>query len=161
MIRGFWQQLQRGLVSFGVDLGSGLHFCSLGARSRTCDLGAGLIIIFWCYALFPSNCQCVSLGCETWSFQNIKYQSVPLLFFFFLYLKFSLFFPLYICVYIFYWSVVDLTVLQVHNKVIQLYIYKYNIFQTIFHDRLLQDTDYSSLCCTVDLCCLLHIFFKN
>ena len=34
---------------------------------------------------------------------------------------------------------------QVHSKVIQLYKYTYIIFETIFHHRLLKDTDYSSL----------------
>ena len=31
-IRGLWARLQRGSVSFGGDLGSGLCFCGLGAR---------------------------------------------------------------------------------------------------------------------------------
>ena len=43
--------------------------------------------------------------------------------------------------------------------VIQLYIYTYSSFEIIFHYRLLQDIDYSSLCHTVNLCCLLHIYF--
>ena len=42
----------------------------------------------------------------------------------------------------------------------QLYKYAYVIFQIIFHLRLLQDIDYSSPCYTVNLCCLLHIFFS-
>ena len=29
-------------MNFGGVLGSGLHFCGLGARSRTCDPGEGL-----------------------------------------------------------------------------------------------------------------------
>jgi len=49
---------------------------------------------------------------------------------------------------------------QVHNKVIQLYIYTYIIFDIIWHYRLLQDNDYSSLHDTVNLCRLLHVFFK-
>ena len=49
--------------------------------------------------------------------------------------------------------------LQVHNKVIQLYIYTYIIFEIIFHYRLLQDIDYSSLYYMVNLLCLLHIYF--
>ena len=49
---------------------------------------------------------------------------------------------------------------QVHNKVIQLYKYTYIIFDLIFHHRLLQDIDYSSQWCTVNLCCLLHIYFS-
>ena len=48
---------------------------------------------------------------------------------------------------------------QVHSKAIQLYIYTYIIFEIIFHCRLLQDIDYSYLCYTVNLCCLLHIYF--
>ena len=32
IIRGLWARLQRGSVSFGGDLGSGLCFCGLGAR---------------------------------------------------------------------------------------------------------------------------------
>ena len=43
-------------------------------------------------------------------------------------------------IYIFYWSL-----FQVHSKAIQLYIHTYIIFQIIFHYRLLQDIDYSSL----------------
>ena len=39
MIRGFWQRLQRGSISFGGDLGSGLCFCGRGTRPRTCGLG--------------------------------------------------------------------------------------------------------------------------
>ena len=35
---------------------------------------------------------------------------------------------------------------QVYSKVIQLYIYIYIIFQILFHYRLLQDSEYSSLC---------------
>ena len=54
-----------------------------------------------------------------------------------------------------------LTVVQVHSKVIQLYMYTCIIFQIILHYRLLQDIDYSSLCFTVKFCCLLHIYFFN
>ena len=39
-----------------------------------------------------------------------------------------------------------LTVLQVHSKVIQLKKYTDIIFQISFHYRLLQDTDYGTLC---------------
>ena len=52
-----------------------------------------------------------------------------------------------------------LTMFQVHSKLIQLYICTYIIFQIIFHYRLLQDTDYSSLDYTVNLCCFLHTLF--
>ena len=59
-----------------------------------------------------------------------------------------------------------LTVFQAHSKVIQLYKYKYIIFlskyiifEIIFHHRLLQDIDHSSLCYTVNLCFLLHMDF--
>ena len=48
---------------------------------------------------------------------------------------------------------------QVHNKVIRLYIYIYIIFEIIAHYRLLQGIDYSSLWYTMNLCCLLHIYF--
>ena len=34
---------------------------------------------------------------------------------------------------------------QVHSKVIQLYIYTDNIFEIVFHYRVLQDIDYSPL----------------
>ena len=47
----------------------------------------------------------------------------------------------------------------VHSKVIQVYIYTYIIFEVILNYKLLQDIDYSSLCYTVNLCCLLHIYF--
>ena len=48
---------------------------------------------------------------------------------------------------------------QVHNKVIQLFKSTYIIFKSIFHAKLLQYIDYSSLSYTVNLCCLLHIYF--
>ena len=41
--------------------------------------------------------------------------------------------------------------------VIQLYTYV--IFEIIFCYTLLQDIDYSSLCYTVYLCCLVYIYF--
>ena len=47
-----------------------------------------------------------------------------------------------------------LCVFQVYSKVIQLYIYIYIYFQILFHYRLLQDIEYSSLCYTVGPCCL-------
>ena len=47
---------------------------------------------------------------------------------------------------------------QVHSKVIQLYIHTYIIFEIIFYYRLSQDIDYSFLCYTVNLHCLLHIY---
>ena len=50
---------------------------------------------------------------------------------------------------------------QVRSKVIQLYVYTCIIFQITFHHRLLQDIVYSSLCYTVKLCCLLHIYFSE
>ena len=37
----------------------------------------------------------------------------------------------------------------------------YSIFHIILDFRLLQDIDYNSLCYTVNLCCLLHIYFFN
>ena len=48
---------------------------------------------------------------------------------------------------------------QMHSKVIQWYKYTYIIFEIIFHHMLLQDIDHSSLCYTVNLCFLLHIYF--
>ena len=48
---------------------------------------------------------------------------------------------------------------QVHNKVIQLYIYIYVIFEIITHYRLLQGIDYSSLWYMMNLCWLLHMYF--
>jgi len=47
---------------------------------------------------------------------------------------------------------------QVYSKVIKLYIYMcvyiyIYIFQIVFHYRLLQDIDYSSLCYTVNAYC--------
>ena len=50
---------------------------------------------------------------------------------------------------------------QVHSKVIQLHLYTYIIFQIIFHYRLLQDIDYSSVCNTVNFCCLLSRDLKE
>ena len=55
--------------------------------------------------------------------------------------------------------IVGLLMFQMHSKEIQLYIYTYISFQIIFHCRLLQDIDYSSLRCSVNLCCLLLICF--
>ena len=52
-----------------------------------------------------------------------------------------------------------LTMLQVNSKVIQLYKYTYLIFEIIFYHRLSQDIDYSFICYTVNLGCLLHIYF--
>ena len=55
-----------------------------------------------------------------------------------------------------------LTVFPVHSKVIQLCKYTYIIFDIIFHNRLLQDIDCSSLCYTVNhhffYWCILFIF---
>ena len=48
---------------------------------------------------------------------------------------------------------------QMRSKVIQWYKYAYIIFEIIFHHMLLQDIDHSSLCYTVNLCFLLHIYF--
>ena len=49
---------------------------------------------------------------------------------------------------------------QMHSKVIQLYIYPYIIFEIIFHYRLLQDKDYSSLCYIVNLLLVAYLFFS-
>ena len=37
--KGLMATVTKGL-SFGGDLGSGLHFCGIGARPHTCGLGA-------------------------------------------------------------------------------------------------------------------------
>ena len=63
---------------------------------------------------------------------------------------------LFSLIYIVYWNIDDLQCFR-YNKVIQLYIYI--IFEIIFHYWSLQDTDYSSLCYTVNFCCLWHIYF--
>ena len=39
-----------------------------------------------------------------------------------------------------------------------LYIYIYILFQILFHYRLLQDSEYSSLCYTVGPCCLSILY---
>ena len=60
--------------------------------------------------------------------------------------------------FIFYQSIVsynDLGVYQTDsNKHIYKDIYIYILFQILFHYRLLQDTEYSSLCYTGGPCCL-------
>ena len=55
---------------------------------------------------------------------------------------------------------VSQTMLLVYSKVIQLYEYKhtYIISQIIFHYRLLQDTEYSSLSCRIGPCCLSMLY---
>ena len=60
-------------------------------------------------------------------------------------------------IYIFYWRIVSVSGAQQGDSVIQK---THIILQIIFHYRLLQDTDYSSLCYTVNLCCLWHIYFS-
>ena len=47
---------------------------------------------------------------------------------------------------------------QVYSKMIQLYISIYIIFQILFHHRLLQDIEYSSLCYTVGPCSLPTLY---
>ena len=54
-----------------------------------------------------------------------------------------------------------LIMFQAHSKVIQLYIYTYIILKITFHYRLLQEIDYSSLCYTVNFCCLVCTLFLN
>ena len=48
------------------------------------------------------------------------------------------------------------TMIQVHSKIMHLYIYVDIYFQILFHYRFLQDTVYSSLWCTVGNWSLLH-----
>ena len=58
------------------------------------------------------------------------------------------------------WSIVDLQC-QAYSKVIQLYytyMCVYMLFQILFHYRLLQGIEYSSLCCTVSPCCLSILY---
>ena len=45
-----------------------------------------------------------------------------------------------------------------YSKVIQLYIHVYPFFQILFHYSLLQDIEYSSLCYTVNACCLSILY---
>ena len=47
---------------------------------------------------------------------------------------------------------------QVYSKVIKLYIniHIYFLFQILFHYKLLQDTEYSSLCYTIGPYCLFY-----
>ena len=49
---------------------------------------------------------------------------------------------------------------QVYSKVIQLYACIHtHFFQILFHDRLLRDSEYRSLCCTAGPCCLSILFY--
>ena len=59
--------------------------------------------------------------------------------------------------YIYNWSIVDLQCFRCTARWLS-YTNTYIYFQIIFHHRLLQDSDYSSLCYAVNLCCLLHIY---
>ena len=56
-IRWLLARFQRGSVSFGGDLDSGLHFCGLGARPHTCGLGGRTqqrcLLSFWYEYNFP------------------------------------------------------------------------------------------------------------
>ena len=61
--------------------------------------------------------------------------------------------------YIYFKEVQLTTMFQVLRKAIQFYECTYIIFEIIFRHRLLQDIDYSSLCHTLNLCCLLHNYF--
>ena len=71
---------------------------------------------------------------------------------------------------VFYWSIVVLYYLNFRCSTkwfsffiyIYMYIYTHihiyiNLFQILLHYRLLQDTEYSSLCYTANLCCLFYI----
>ena len=46
-------------------------------------------------------------------------------------------------------------------KLIQLYTCIYTLFQILFHYRLSQNVEYSSLCYTVRLCCLSILFIRS
>ena len=54
--KGLMATVTKGL-SFGGDLGSGLHFCGIGARPHTCGRGGGLNIppsfFQWAESLAP------------------------------------------------------------------------------------------------------------
>ena len=47
---------------------------------------------------------------------------------------------------------------QVYSKVIQLHTHTHVLFQILFDYRLLQDTEYSSLCYTVGPCSLSILY---
>ena len=73
--------------------------------------------------------------------------------------RFFFFFRLFIC---FYWAIVNLqccvsfkcTAKWFSYTYIYIVIHIYILFQILFHYRLLQNTEYSSLCYTVGPCCL-------
>ena len=110
---------------------------------------------------FTLGFKCVILP-QTFASLNPSKLYFSLIFFFLQ----SLFF---LNMHIFYWSIVDLQCFTCtarwfsYTTYMDIYIYiityMYIIFQIIFHYRLLQDIDSSSLCYMVNLCCLLHIYF--
>ena len=51
-----------------------------------------------------------------------------------------------------------LTMFQVHSKVIQLYKYTYIIFEILFHHKLLQDIEYSSVLYSKPLLLVAYLF---
>ena len=53
------------------------------------------------------------------------------------------------------WSVVLVSDEQQSDSIIYVCVCVYS-FSGFFHDRLLQDIEHSSLCCTVDPCCLFY-----
>ena len=75
--------------------------------------------------------------------------------------NYRIFFPcdnLFLKKYIFYWSIIDLQCFKYTARRFS-YTNTHIVFEIIVHHRLSQDIDCSSLCYTVNLCCLLHICF--
>ena len=56
------------------------------------------------------------------------------------------------------YNVVLVSSVQQSVSVIHIYVYKYVLFQILFHFRLLQDNEYSSLCYAVGPCCLRVLY---
>ena len=61
---------------------------------------------------------------------------------------------LYINNSVFYWSIVNLQCCISFKCIAKWFSCTYILFQILFHYRLLQDIEYSYLCCTVSSCCL-------
>ena len=59
------------------------------------------------------------------------------------------------------YNVVLVSSIQQSDSVIHMSIYLYILFQIIFCYRLLQDTEFSSVCYTGDLCCLPVFIYSS
>ena len=68
---------------------------------------------------------------------------------------YTLLYLIFLLICVFYWSIVDF---QAHSRWFR-YTYTHIVSQITLPDKLIQNIDYSSLCYTVNLCCLLHIYF--